>query len=111
MGKNIRRFNRVKQSCYIDSMIYTPEVRKAIKSTPVPHNFDMDIIEFDQLDQPFLLLRFYSDQWYGYNDLQRGHCAEYLQTVKDVLASYGIKASLDPCIRQGLRYDPYQDNR
>lgn len=73
-------------------------MRQAVHSIPVPSNFILDIIEFGSGPSGFLLLRFYSDQWYAYTDTQRADCAEYMQKVKDVLGVFGVNASIDPVI-------------
>ena len=89
MGKDI---------CSVDKMIYTRNMREAVHRIPVPHKFVMDIIEFSDSKTGFLLLRYYSDQWYSYTEEQRADCAEYMQRVKDAIGGFGTNVSLDPVI-------------
>lgn len=78
-------------------MIYTRRMHEAVHKIPVPRGFVMDIIEFSD-GEPFLMLRFYADQWYSFDETQRADCAEYLQRVKDTLTMYGVRATLDPVV-------------
>ena len=79
-------------------MIYTRQMREAVRRIPVPHKFIMEIIEFGGDPTGFILLRFYSDQWYSYSEGQRADCAEYMQRVKDVVGGFGTNVSLDPVL-------------
>lgn len=77
-------------------MIYNRQMREAVRRIPVPHKFIMDIVEFGDDTTGFILLRFYSDQWYSYSEEQRADCAEYMQRIKNVIGGFGINVSLDP---------------
>lgn len=83
-------------------MIYTPQVRQAVKSVPVPHGFIVDFIEYD-IDPayPFMGLRFYESQWNWFNEKERLDCINYLNQVRQILTSFGISATLEPTIDSG----------
>ena len=83
-------------------MIYTRNMQKAIRSVSIPHEFMIDIMEYD-LDpkNPFISIRFYESQWEYYNDSERYDCAIYLGKIQKILTSYGIKVTLEPCIDTG----------
>jgi hypothetical protein len=83
-------------------MIYTPQVRAAIKSIPVPHEFIVDFIEYDiDPKHPFIGLRFYESQWAWFSEKERLNCLSYLESVKKVLTGFGINATLEPTIDSG----------
>ncbi len=83
-------------------MIYTPEIRRAVKSIPVPHDFIVDFIEYDiDPSRPFMGLRFYESQWQWFSESERMHCLVYLQKVKKILTGFGINATLEPTIDTG----------
>ena len=79
-------------------MIYSRAMRQAVHSIPVPHKFIMDVVEFPTHDGGFLMLRFYSDQWEAFSEMERGECAEYLAKIKSVLEGFGVLSTLDPVI-------------
>lgn len=80
-------------------MIYSKSMRQAVHAIPVPHRFIMDVVEFPAPNGGgFLMLRFYSDQWEAFSEMERGECAEYLAKVKSVLEGYGVLSTLDPVI-------------
>lgn len=76
-------------------MIYTPKIRSAVHSVPVPHDFVMDVVEYD-MHPPYIGLRFYESHWRHMNDIERLRCIEYLQRVKRIIESHGISVTLDP---------------
>jgi len=77
--------------------MYTENMKKAVRSVPVPSDFMMDVVEYPTRP-PFLALRFYESQWAQYNDLERLRCIAYLNTIKKVLQSFGCMVALDPVI-------------
>lgn len=83
-------------------MIYTPRVRQAVKSVPVPHDFVVEFIEYN-IDprHPFIGLRFYESQWEWYTEKERLHCLTYLEKVKSILTGFGISVTLEPTINTG----------
>jgi hypothetical protein len=76
-------------------MIYTPKMREEVHKIRPPHDFNVDIVEYD-MHPPFIGLRFYESHWRHLSDLERLHCIEYLEKIKMILASYGVKSTLDP---------------
>lgn len=76
-------------------MIYSPKIREAVKSIPVPHDFSVDIVEYD-FYPPYLGLRFYESQWRYLSESERLRCIEYLVKVKSVIEAHGINATIDP---------------
>lgn len=75
--------------------IYTPKMREEIRKYKPPHDFVIDIIEYD-LNPKFLAIRFYESQWKRYNDAERLKCILYLDTIKTLLESYGVMVTLEP---------------
>jgi hypothetical protein len=83
-------------------LIYTPEVKRAVKSITVPHDFIVDFIEYDiDPKHPFIGLRFYESQWEWFSEKERMNCLMYLERVKSVLTGFGISATLEPTIDTG----------
>jgi hypothetical protein len=83
-------------------MIYTPKIRSAIKSIPVPHDFIVDFIEYDiDPKHPFMSLRFYESQWAWFSEKERLDCIDYLNRVRNILTSFGISVTLEPTIDSG----------
>ena len=76
-------------------MIYTPQMKSAVKSIPVPHDFVMDVVEYD-FYPPYIALRFYESHWRHLSETERIKCVGYLQKVKKVIEAYGTKVTLDP---------------
>lgn len=76
-------------------MIYTPAMKRDIKSIPVPNDFVMDIIEYD-FRPPYIGLRFYESHWRHMSDKERLKCIEYLAKVKKIIESHGISVTIDP---------------
>lgn len=82
-------------------MIYTPKIRAAVHSISAPHEFVIDIIEYDMQGHQFLGIRFYESQWEYYNEKERLDCILYLDRVKSIIESFGVRATLDPVIDTG----------
>ena len=76
-------------------MIYNPKIKSQVRSIPVPVNFVMDVVEYD-MRPPYIGLRFYESHWRHMNERERIKCVLYLQKVKKIIESYGIKVTLDP---------------
>lgn len=75
-------------------------MRKAVRSVSIPHEFVVDIMEYDQYP-PFIGLRFYQSQWDYYNETERLRCIEYLLKLKKIFADFGVKTTLDPIADDG----------
>lgn len=76
-------------------MIYTPQMKAAIKSLTVPSDFVMDIVEYDFVP-PYIALRFYESHWRHMSDPERLRCIQYMEKVKKIIESHGVKVTLDP---------------
>jgi len=83
-----------------DRMIYTEKMKEAVHTVKPPHDFTIDIVEYD-LKPPFLAIRFYESQWLHYNDNERLKCIMYLDAVKTILESHGVMVTLEPVIDVG----------
>ena len=55
----------------------------------------MDIVEYD-FKPPYIALRFYESHWRHMSDKERLKCISYMDTIKKIIESYGIKVTLDP---------------
>jgi hypothetical protein len=76
-------------------MVYTAQMRREIKEIPVPHDFVMDIVEYD-FYPPYIALRFYESHWRHLSEKQRARCALYMDKVKKIIEAYGVNVTLDP---------------
>lgn len=76
-------------------MIYTPKMKRDVHLIPVPSNFVMDVVEYDQYP-PYIGLRFYESHWRHMSEKERLKCISYLQKVKKIIESYGVPVTLDP---------------
>jgi hypothetical protein len=76
-------------------MIYTPQMRAAVKSVKPPHDFQVDVIEYD-FTPPYIGLRFYESHWRYLSEFERLHCIEYLSKIKKIIESYGVNVTIDP---------------
>jgi len=76
-------------------MIYTQQMKRQVKSIPVPHDFVMDIVEYD-FSPPYIALRFYESHWKHFSESERVRCIEYLQKVKKIIEAHGVSVTLDP---------------
>jgi hypothetical protein len=77
-------------------MIYTSKMKSEVRSIPVPADFVMDIVEFDEFNPPYILLRFYESHWRHLSERERLKCIQYMEKIKRIIQSYGVKVSLDP---------------
>lgn len=79
------------------SKVYTPKMRQAIGTVKIPHEFIVDIVEYDFAKPYYVGLRFYESQWREYSEYQRAKCIEYLVVVKDIIEAHGVGVTIDPC--------------
>lgn len=83
-------------------MIYTPKIRESIRSIKPPHDFIIDIVEYnDNFKYPFLSIRFYESQWEYYSEKERLDCLLYIADIRDIIRSFGINVTLEPIIDTG----------
>ena len=82
-------------------MIYTKEMQNVVKSIRPPHEFVIDIVEYDMKGHQFIGLRFYESQWEYYNENERLNCILYLDKVKRILERFGVRVTLEPVIDTG----------
>jgi hypothetical protein len=82
-------------------MIYNQKIKSAVHSIKAPHEFVIDIIEYDMQGHQFLGIRFYESQWEYYNEKERLDCILYLDKVKSIIEGFGVRATLDPVIDTG----------
>jgi hypothetical protein len=82
-------------------MIYTHQMREAVRNVKPPHEFVVDIIEYDMGPTPFLGIRFYESQWEYYNEKERLDCVIYLEKIRKIIRSFGVNVTLDPVIDTG----------
>jgi len=76
-------------------MLYTPKMKEEVRSIKVPHDFAVDIIEYD-LEPKFIGIRFYESQWKRFNDAERLKCIFYLEKLKTLLEGHGVMVTLEP---------------
>ena len=75
--------------------MFETQIKNAV--TPGPHQFVMDVIEYDMPDYgQFIGLRFYSNQWMAFTDQQRADCAAHLIKTKQLLEAQGVRVTLEP---------------
>lgn len=77
------------------SHLYTKQVAQEVRRIKKPVQFVMDVIAYPE----FLSLRVREDEVMSMNDSQQLSVMEYLQKVRILLESYGIRCELE-----GLRY-------
>jgi len=82
-------------------MIYTKEMQNVVKSIRPPHEFVVDIVEYDLKGHQFISLRFYESQWEYYNENERLNCVLYLDKIKRILERFGVRVTLEPVIDTG----------
>jgi hypothetical protein len=76
-------------------MVYTAQMKREVREIPVPHDFVMDIVEYD-FYPPYIALRFYESHWRHLSEKQRVKCALYMDKVKKTIEAYGVSVTLDP---------------
>lgn len=82
-------------------MIYTSQIRDAVKSVKAPHEFIVDIVEYDMKGHEFIAIRFYESQWEYYNETERLNCIIYLDKIKTIIEKFGVRVTLEPVIDTG----------
>lgn len=82
-------------------MIYTRKMQEAVRSIKAPHEFIIDIFEYELKGHGFLAIRFYESQWEYYNENERLNCILYLSKVKSILEGFGVRVTLEPVIDTG----------
>lgn len=82
-------------------MIYTSQIRDAVKSVKAPHEFIVDIVEYDMKGHEFIAIRFYESQWEYYNETERLSCIIYLDKIKTIIEKFGVRVTLEPVIDTG----------
>lgn len=75
--------------------IYNQKIQAEVKSIPVPHEFVVDIVEYD-FYPPYLALRFYESHWKHLSENERLRCIQYLSKIKKIIEAYGINVTIDP---------------
>ena len=75
-------------------MTYTRNMQQAFRSIKVPHDFNVDIVDYGK----FLTVQFYESQWRHYTDAERFQCIQYLQKVKGALEKLGARVAFDPIL-------------
>ena len=75
-------------------MTYTTNMRKAVRSIPVPKDFNMDVLDYGH----FITLQFYESQWRHFTETERLRCIIYLKRVKETLEKLGASVALDPIL-------------
>ena len=74
--------------------MYTPLMKKAVKTIPIPKDFKIDILDYST----FLTIQFYESQWRHYSETERFLCIQYLNKVKKTLENLGARVALDPIL-------------
>lgn len=82
-------------------MIYTPQMKAAVKSLKAPHEFIVDIVEYDLKGHEFISLRFYESQWEYYSESERLKCILYISKIKKIIEGFGVRVTLEPVIDTG----------
>jgi hypothetical protein len=74
--------------------MYTPIMRKALRSLKAPHDFKMDVVDYGT----FITLQFYESQWRHYSEIERLRCIQYVTKAKQVLEKCGASVAIDPIL-------------
>ena len=82
-------------------MIYTEQMKTAVRSVRPPHEFTIDIVVYDMGKHPYLGIRFYESQWEYYNEKERLDCITYLNKIRKIIRSFDVNVTLDPVIDTG----------
>lgn len=75
--------------------LYTKQVAQEVRRIKKPISFDLDIVAYPE----FLSLRVREEQIMSMNDVKQLQVMEYLQKVRVLLESYGIRCELE-----GMKY-------
>jgi hypothetical protein len=76
-------------------------MQQEVKAVKPPHEFVVDIVEYDLKGHEFLAIRFYESQWEYYNETERLHCILYLNKIKSIMEKFGVRVTLEPVIDTG----------
>ena len=73
-------------------VFYTKEMAKKVRELkcPVP-NLEMDIVKYPE----FLAIRLYENNFAQYDGSMRVRVIEYIEMVKNILQSYGVRVELE----------------
>ncbi len=82
-------------------MIYTEQMKTAVRSIKAPHEFTIDIVVYDMGKSPYIGVRFYESQWEYYNEKERHDCLMYLSKIRTIIRSFGVNVTLDPVMDTG----------
>lgn len=77
------------------SHLYTKQIAREVRNIKRPVDFAMDIVAYPE----FLSLRVKEEQIMAMNDIKQLQVMEYLQKVRVLLESHGIRCELE-----GVRY-------
>lgn len=73
-------------------VFYSQEMSRKIKSLPKPaKGFEMHIIKYPE----FLAIRLYEDNFSQYDGSARMKIIEYVEMVKNIIESYGVRCELE----------------
>lgn len=81
-------------------MMYTPAMRRAIHELRPPHDFAIEIVEYEY-EPRFMAVRMFESQWEYYTEKERLDCLKYLAKVRKILTSNGDPVTLEPVIDTG----------
>ena len=73
-------------------VFYTPEMAKKIRQLNKPVNdLKMNIVKYPE----FLAIRLYEDNFMQYDGTAKMRVIEYVETVKKIIESYGVRCELE----------------
>jgi len=73
-------------------VFYTKEMAKKVRELKQPvHGLQMDIVKFPE----FLAIRLYEGNFMQYGDSERMRIIDYIEMIKRVLESYGVRVELE----------------
>lgn len=81
-------------------MMYTAAMRRAVHAIKPPHDFAIEIVEYEHVPR-FMSVRIFESQWQHYTDKERIDCVNYLGKIRKILTSGGIPVTLEPVIDTG----------
>ena len=73
-------------------VFYTKEMAKKVRELKSPaHDLQMDIVKYPE----FLAIRLYEDNFSQYDGSMRMRVIDYIEMVKRILESYGVRVELE----------------
>lgn len=73
-------------------VFYTKEMAQKIREIKQPvKGLDLNIVKFPE----FLAIRLYEDNFKQYNDSERMRIIDYVEMVKRIIESYGVRCELE----------------